>query len=98
MKVCVKANGILDLASSCVNRKFVTFTRGSLGDDPLEMWACKLLITKHFHGVLAGSQPPYLLKLRYGKVRSLPPDPPGYAPSSDPLSPSSPPVGTGRRG
>src|SRR3989449_3565333 len=26
------------------------------------------------------------------------PDPPGYAPSSDPLSPSSPPVGTGRRG
>jgi hypothetical protein len=35
------------------------------------MWACKLLITKHFHGVLAGNQPPYLLKLRYGKVRSL---------------------------
>src|SRR2546428_6655865 len=29
---------------------------------------------------------------------SLHPDPPGYAPSSDPLSPSSPPVGTGRRG
>jgi hypothetical protein len=26
------------------------------------------------------------------------PDPPGYAPSSDPLSPSSPPVETGRRG
>jgi len=29
---------------------------------------------------------------------SLHPDPPGDAPSSDPLSPSSPPVGMGSRG
>jgi hypothetical protein len=39
-----------------------------IGDDPLEIWACKLLRTKHFHGVSSGNQHPYLLKSRYGKV------------------------------
>ena len=38
------------------------------GDDPLEIWACKLLRTKYFHGVSSGNQHPYLLKSRYGKV------------------------------
>ena len=35
------------------------------------MWACKRLRTKHFHGVSSRNQHPYLLKSRYGKVRSL---------------------------
>jgi len=38
------------------------------GDDPLEIWACNLLSTKHFHGVSSGNQHPYLLTSRYGKV------------------------------
>src|SRR5215216_1298835 len=34
------------------------------------MWAYKPLRTKYFHGASSGNQPPYLLKSRYGKVRS----------------------------
>src|SRR4029450_5474907 len=41
-----------------------------MGQSP-EMWACKCLRTKHFHGVSSGNQHPYLLKSRYGKVRIL---------------------------
>src|SRR3954466_8659922 len=36
------------------------------------MWSYNLLITKHFHGVSSGNQPPYLLKSRYGKARPAP--------------------------
>jgi len=39
-----------------------------MGHSP-EMWACKRLRTKHFHGVLSGNSPPYVVKSRYGKVR-----------------------------
>src|SRR6516165_5928916 len=35
-----------------------------------EIWAYKLLRTKHFHGVSSGNQPLYVLQSRYGKVRS----------------------------
>src|SRR5437868_9037281 len=38
-----------------------------MGQSP-EMWACKYLRTKHFHGVSSRNQHPRLLKLRYGKV------------------------------
>src|SRR4029434_4435233 len=38
-----------------------------MGRSP-EMWACKLLRTKYFHGVSSGYQHPYLLKSRYRKV------------------------------
>ena len=34
------------------------------------MGAYNLLRTKHFHGVSSGSQHPYFLKSRYGKVRN----------------------------
>src|SRR6266446_708895 len=34
------------------------------------MWAYNHLRTKHFHGVSSRNQHPYLLKSRYGKVRS----------------------------
>src|SRR5712692_7923030 len=38
---------------------------------PPEMCACNLLRTKYFHGASSGSQHPYLLKSRYGKVSLL---------------------------
>ena len=43
---------------------------GEMGQSP-EMWACKRLRTKHFHGISSGNQHPYLLKSRYGKVSHL---------------------------
>jgi hypothetical protein len=40
-----------------------------IGDNPLEIWACKLLRRKHFHGVSSASPHAYSLKSRYGKAR-----------------------------
>jgi hypothetical protein len=37
-----------------------------------EMWAYKILKTKHFHEVSSGNQHSYLLKSQYGKVRFVP--------------------------
>jgi ABC-type transport system involved in cytochrome bd biosynthesis fused ATPase/permease subunit len=39
-----------------------------IGDNPLEIWACKLLRRKHFHGVSSASPHAYSLKSRYGKA------------------------------
>src|SRR4029453_7931791 len=67
-----------------------------MGQSP-EMWACKCLRTKHFHGVSSGNQHPYLLKSRYGKVSAerLSATPAWQGPRSDDMPGRAFPVGLG---
>jgi len=41
------------------------------GDDPTAVWTYNFLRTKHFHGISSANQHSYLLKSRYGKVRTF---------------------------